>query len=377
MRMHTKAWIKRPVLLNLLFRRSRSYIIKLSKEIWRNLFILTIAYIGNGQSTNRYHLPFSTKLTDKIKVKTIYSPSGRITWEKNPGTNYTSDINDIYNDPEIQLVVVTTPSPLHFKLGKEVLEHGKNVLIEKPFTETSEEAKELFRLADEKGLFIQCYQNRRYDSDFLTVQKVIESGVLGDLLEVEMHYDYFRPEVPESVEHFSIGTSYLYGHACHTLDQVISYFGRPDDVHYEVRQLLGDDRMNDYFDLDLFYGRMKVSVKSSYFRLKERPSFVVYGKKGVFVKETKDRQEEHLKMFYMPENEDFGIDLPEHYGTLTYMDDEGVFHEEKVVSEIGDYSRVYEDIYETLINGKPKAVKDEETLLQIEMLEKGIQQVSK
>jgi predicted dehydrogenase len=118
-------------------------------------------------------------------------------------------------------------------------------------------------------------------------------------------------------------------------------------------------------------------VKSSYFRLKERPSFVVYGKKGVFVKETKDRQEEHLKMFYMPKNEDFGIDLPEHYGTLTYMDDEGVFHEEKVVSEIGDYSRVYEDIYETLINGKPKAVKDEETLLQIEMLEKGIQQVSK
>lgn len=101
------------------------------------------------------------------------------------------------------------------------------------------------------------------------------------------------------------------------------------------------------------------------------------GKKGVFVKETKDRQEEHLKMFYMPENEDFGIDLPEHYGTLTYMDDEGVFHEEKVVSEIGDYSRVYEDIYETLINSKPKAVKDEETLLQIEMLEKGIQQVSK
>lgn len=337
--------------------------------------MLTIAYIGNGKSTNRYHLPFSTKLKDKIKVKTIYSPSGRIAWEKNPGTVYTSDINDIYNDPEIQLVVVTTPSPLHFKLGKEVLEHGKNVLIEKPFTETLAEAQELYRLADEKGLFIQCYQNRRYDSDFLTVQKVIESGVLGDLLEVEMHYDYYRPEVPESVEKFSIGTSYLYGHACHTLDQVISYFGRPDDVHYEVRQLLGDDRMNDYFDLDLFYGRMKVSVKSSYFRLKERPSFVVYGKKGVFVKATKDRQEEHLKMFYMPDNKDFGIDLPEHYGTLTYMDDAGVYHEEKVVSEVGDYSRVYEDIYETLINGKPKAVKDEETLLQIEMLEKGIQQV--
>ncbi|MGM0168428.1 oxidoreductase NAD-binding Rossmann fold protein [Enterococcus sp. AZ135] len=337
--------------------------------------MLTIAYIGNGKSANRYHLPFSTKLADKIKVKTIYSPVEENTWEKIEGVHYTTDINEIYDDPEIQLVVVSTPSSLHYKLGKEVLEHGKNALIEKPFAETSAEAKELFDLAKEKGLLVQCYQNRRFDSDFLTVQKVIESGILGDLIEVEMHYDYFRPEIPESVKEFSLNTSYLYGHACHTLDQVISYFGEPDDIHYEVRQILGEGRMNDYFDLDLFYGRIKVSVKSSYFRLKERPSFIVYGKKGVFVKETKDRQEEHLKIFHMPKNQDFGIDLPEHYGTLTYMDDEGVYHEEKVVSEIGDYSRVYEGVYESIINGKEKIVKDEETLLQIEMLETGIKQI--
>ncbi|HCE12312.1 MAG TPA: NAD(P)-dependent oxidoreductase, partial [Enterococcus sp.] len=172
-------------------------------------------------------------------------------------------------------------------------------------------------------------------------------------------------------------TSYLYGHACHTLDQVISYFGRPDDIHYEVRQLLGKNRMNDYFDLDLFYGRLKVSVKSSYFRLKERPSFVVYGENGVFVKETKDRQEEHLKAFHMPDNPDFGIDLPQHYGTLTYIDQNGDYHEEKVISEVGDYSRVYEELYESIINGKDKIVKDEETILQIEMLETGIQQIQK
>jgi predicted dehydrogenase len=235
----------------------------------------------------------------------------------------------------------------------------------------------LFDLAKSKGLLVQCYQNRRYDSDFLTTQKVIESGVLGDILEVEMHYDYYRPEVPEGVKEFSLDTSYLYGHACHTLDQVISYFGEPDNVHYEVRQLLGENRMNDYFDLDLFYGGMKVSVKSSYFRIKERPSFVVYGKKGMFVKQTKDRQEEHLKMFYMPDHPDFGIDLPQHYGVLTYLDDSGKYHEEKVVSEVGDYSRVYEGLYETIINGKEKIVKDEETLLQIKMLETGIKKMQK
>lgn len=339
--------------------------------------MLTIAYIGNGKSTNRYHMPFSTKLKDKIKVKTIYSRTNKTEWVPVEGATYTNDINDIYNDPEIQLVVVSTYSSTHFSFAKEALEHGKNVLVEKPFTETLEEAQELFALAKEKGLLVQCYQNRRYDSDFLTTQKVIESGILGDILEVEMHYDYFRPEIPESVTEFSIASSYLYGHACHTIDQVISYFGEPDDIHYEVRQLLGKNRMNDYFDLDLFYGGMKVSVKSSYFRIKERPSFVVYGKKGMFVKQTKDRQEEHLKQFYLPNNADFGIDLPEHYGVLTYVDDAGIYHEEKVISEVGDYSRVYAGLYEAIINGQPKTVKDEETLLQLEILETGIKEITK
>lgn len=339
--------------------------------------MLTIAYIGNGKSTNRYHLPFSTKLKEKIKVKTIYSPSNNSPWEKLPGVHYTNELEDIFQDPEIQLVVVTTPLKYHYHYGKMILERGKNVLIEKPFTETSAEAKELFDLAKTKNLIIQCYQNRRFDSDFLTVQKVIESGKLGELLEVEMHYDYYRPEVPQQNQEFTLESSYLYGHGCHTIDQVLSYFGNPDAIHYDVRQLLGAGRMNDYFDLDFYCKQLKVSVKSSYFRLKERPSFVVYGKKGVFTKATKDRQEEHLKLFYLPEHADFGIDLPEHYGTLTYMDEQGNYHEEKVVSEVGDYSRVYAGLYETLINGQPKLVKDEETIRQIEILETGVQTLVK
>lgn len=337
--------------------------------------MLTIAYIGNGKSTNRYHLPFSTQLSDKIKIKTIYSRSGKSDWTPIEGVQYTTNIDDIYNDPEIQLVVVTTPSSSHYPLAKKGLLHGKNMLVEKPFTETVEQAQELFTLANEKNLFVQSYQNRRYDSDFLTVQKVIESNKLGDLLELEMHFDYFRPEVPENSTYSRID-SFLYGHACHTLDQVISYFGEPDEVYSDVRQLLGKGRMNDYFDLDLYYGKLKVSVKSSYFRLTPRPSFIVYGKKGSFVKETKDRQEEHLKQFYMPTEPDFGVDLPQHYGTLTYMDDDNHYHQEKVISEVGDYSRFYEDVYQTLINKQDKVVKDDQTLLQIKLLEEGTKHLS-
>ena len=166
--------------------------------------------------------------------------------------------------------------------------------------------------------------------------------------------------------------SYLYGHGCHTLDQVISYFGKPNDIHYDVRQLLGSGRMNDYFDLDLYYGTLKVSVKSSYFRVKSRPSFIVYGKKGMFEKYSKDRQEEHLKLFHMPTNSDFGKDLPEHYGTLTYYDEDGIYHEEKVSTVDGDYARVYDGIYDSIVNGKEQVIQPWQTILQMEMLETGV-----
>ena len=334
--------------------------------------MLTMGFIGNGKSTNRYQLPFV--LTRKnIKVKTIYARNlNKHDWSRVAGINYTDDLDSLLNDPEIQLISVCTRHDSHYEYARMVLEHGKNCLVEKPFMKNSAEAKEIFALAKEKGLLVQCYQNRRYDSDFLTVQKVIESGKLGNLLEVEMHYDYYRPEIPLNVHEYVGYNGYLYGHGCHTLDQVISYFGKPEKIHYDVRQLLGSGRMNDYFDLDLYYGSMKVSVKSSYFRIKPRASFVVYGKKGCFVKETKDRQEEHLKMFYMPNNSDFGVDTLEQYGVLTYIDDEKVIHEEKIKSVDGDYGRVYDDLYEAIINNKDKKIKDEETLLQLEILEEGI-----
>lgn len=333
--------------------------------------MLTIGYIGNGKSTNRYHLPFVLQRKDAIRVKTIYRRNpDHDSWAKIDGVQYTTDLEEMLQDEEIDMICVCT-SAQHYEYAKMVLEHGKHCLVEKPFTDTYEQAAELFRIAKERGLVVQAYQNRRFDSDFLTVQKVIESGVLGELLELEMHFDYYRPEISQYMptNHYQ---SYLYGHACHTLDQVISYFGEPDSVHYDVRQLSGPGHYNDYFDLDLYYGTLKVSVKSSYLRVKERSSFIVYGRKGCFEKTKKDRQEEHLKLFYMPDRPDFGVDLPEHYGTLCYYDENNVYHEEKVPSIRGDYGRIYDGMYETIINGKEKVVKDKETLLQMKMLEEGI-----
>lgn len=334
--------------------------------------MLTLGYIGNGKSTNRYHLPFVLNRKDKFKVKSIFSPHALSSkWDKIDGVYYTENVDEVLNDPEIDIIVVCTMQKYHYEYAKKALDHNKHVLVEKPFMMTYDEAKEIFSYAKEKGKMVQCYQNRRYDSDFLTVQKVIESGKLGEIYEVEMHFDYYRPETPENST-FEFYDSYLYGHGCHTLDQVISYFKEPDHVNYDVRCLCGKGKMNDYFDLDLFYGdNLKVSVKSSYFRIKRRPSFVVYGKKGMFVKENADRQEADLKKFYMPDHQDFGLDTQDDYGTITYMDEYQNYCEEKVVSVPGDYGRVYDAIYETLVHGAEPKVYDEETLCVMKLLETG------
>ena len=334
---------------------------------------LTIGYLGNGKSANRYHLPFALNRPEKIRVKTIYQRHVRHdVWPAIEGVRYTDKLEELLGDPEIEVIVVCTPAATHAALARQVLEAGKHCVVEKPFAVSEEEAKSVFALAHEKGLTVECYQNRRFDSDFLTVQQVIASGRLGLLFEVDMHYDYYRAAVPEGVATYSRENAFLYTHACHTVDQVISYFGRPTSVQADVRQLLGAGRMNDYFDLDFDYAEqnLKVSVKSSYFRAKARPSFAVYGRRGVFIKETQDRQEADLKKFYLPQGHaDFGLDLPEHYGTLIYYDENGNYHEEKVPSVRGDYARFYDALYETIVNGAPPLVKKEETMLQMRILE--------
>ncbi|WP_056995693.1 Gfo/Idh/MocA family oxidoreductase [Limosilactobacillus equigenerosi] len=342
---------------------------------------LTIGYYGNGKSTNRYHLPFLMRRQAKIRVKTIYARTLKNDWPRWENITYTNQVDDLLTDTTIDVVVVTTPPETHYQIAKQVLLAGKNVVLEKPFTHSVAEAQELFDLAKAKGLMIQGYQNRRFDSDFLTTQSVIESGKLGPLTEVEMHFDYFRPEVPLATDHYDKASSYVYNHACHTVDQVLAYFGQPTSYHADVRQLLGTGRMNDYFDLDFYYqpetsampitpGGLKVSIKSSYFRIKPRPSFVVYGQRGMFMKADKDRQEADLKKFYLPDHDDFGLDQPQHYGTLTYYDDQGQYHEEAVPTVPGDNGRFYDALYDTLINHQPVLVTEAQTMQQMMILDR-------
>lgn len=336
---------------------------------------LNIAYIGNGKSTNRYHIPFVLDRPELFTVKTIFARHiDHKTWAAVPGAAYVTDIAAILEDPTIDIVEICTPSELHYAQARQVLEAGKHVVVDKPFAATEAEAAELFALAAQQGVTVQCYQNRRFDSDYLTMRQVVESGKLGHVFEVVTSYDYWRPRMMDG-RPFSVVGSAAYGHASHCLDQLISWLGAPDRFRCDVRQLKGPGTANDYFDYDLYYDdrNLKATAHANYSCAILRPSFEVYGDRGAYVKYEKDQQERDLKHFYLPVgHDDFGLDAPEQYGTLRYYDEDG-FHEERVPSVRSSYAQFYDALYATVAEGAPQLVKPEETLAQMRILEAGMQ----
>lgn len=335
---------------------------------------LNIGYIGNGKSANRYHIPFALCRPDKFNVAKIWSVHPEADpWPRVPGAAYTSDLDELLGDPDIDVVEVCSPSSFHVENARAVLEAGKHVTVDKPFAATVAQAEELFALAEEKGVTIQCYQQRRFDSDFVTAKRVMESGRLGRVFEIVTSYDYWRPHMMDGMGLHPVDNA-GFGHGSHCIDQLVSWLGVPDRWSSELRQLNGPDAANDYFDVDLYYDdrNLKATAHANYDMAFDRPSFAVYGDRGAYVKWGKDQQERDLKHFYMPlGHDDFGLDEARDYGTLRYEDETG-FHEERVVSERTCYSLFYDALYETVANGAECLVRPEETLAQLRILEDGM-----
>ena len=337
--------------------------------------VLNVGYIGNGKASNRYHIPFMLTLPEKFRVKTIYARHIRHdAWDAVPGATYVDDLDAVLGDPAIDIVEICTPSRCHFEHAKAALRAGKHVVVDKPFAGSEAEAAELFELARAQGVTVQCFQNRRFDSDYVTARAVYDSGKLGHVFEVVTSYDYFRPHMMDGVGLDPIDNA-AYGHATHCLDQLIAWFGVPDRFHAEVRQTKGAGAAVDYFDYDLYYDELnlKATAHANYASAFLRPSFAVYGDRGAYLKMEKDQQERDLKHFYLPAGHpDFGQDSLEQYGLLRYVDETGAMREERVPSERTSYAQFYEALFETVAHGAPQLVKPEETLAQMRILEAGM-----
>nr|SFZ88657.1 Putative oxidoreductase [Loigolactobacillus rennini] len=340
---------------------------------------LTMAVIGFGKSATRYHLPYIMQRKN-IQVKWIYAhhlnkrPETQKAYEQR-GITFTDQIDTILTDPAVQLLTICLPPSLHFEFAKRGLTAGKNVLVEKPFTETVTEAKTLFELAAAKHLLVMPYQNRRFDGEFLALKQVLQTGYLGEPLELESHFDHYRPD--PQIKHGAAIDGTFYGLGSHLIDQVVALFGRPQQVSYDIRaQQNPVSTVDDYYDVDLFYDNFKAIVKSSFLVAQPYPRFILHGTQGSFVKYGIDQQENDLKAGITPAATDFGLDSPKFYGELTYQNANGDWINKQLRTPRGDYGRVYDGLYASIIQGKAPLVTREQALTDLEILTAGIKQAS-
>lgn len=329
--------------------------------------MLTIAYIGFGVSVREYHIPY-VENRDDAKVKYVYRrevdiPAFAQYEEFYPEITFTTDLDAVLNDPEVNLVVVSSPDVTHVPYAKQILNAGKHALIEKPFAPTAKEAQEVFDLATEKGLICMPNQNRRYDSDFLAVKEVMASGKLGDLVRLESHYDYFKTN--GWFDYF--GT--LYNLAVHTTDQIISLLGMPDEMRYDVRSIHHPGEADDYYDLEFFYGNSKASVNTNMCVSIDYPRFIVHGTNGSFTLPPVLHNSGKKKV--VGRHKVSFEDAPEErWGTLVYHKD-GETITEKVKVGCAHYERVYDSLVAAIENkdASLKCIKDAEVVKVLEILE--------
>ena len=135
------------------------------------------AIIGFGVAGKFMHAPFIKTQPEHYEVVSVLERHKDESKMLFPSAIITRSIEELLAINEIELVIITTPNDTHFPYAKAALMAGKHVVVDKPFTITSAEAFELIELSKQVNKVISVYQNRRYVSDFLTINLLIDDSV--------------------------------------------------------------------------------------------------------------------------------------------------------------------------------------------------------
>ncbi len=330
---------------------------------------VTVGIVGYGLSGAVFHAPLISSIGG-FKLKKIVSSKPSEVKASYPSVEVVSTTSELMADPEIGLVVIGAPNSTHFPVAKEALMAGKHVVVDKPFTNTSREAGELVELAGEKGLLLSVFQNRRWDNDFLTIKSCLKSGLLGEVLSYEAHYDRFRPEVkPRWRDRDLPGSGMLFDLGSHLIDQAIHLFGLPETIYADLQKQRPGSETIDYFHLLLGFGKFRVILHSGSIIKKPGPRFLIHGTKGSFLKYGLDSQEDALRNGSSPGDHGWGLDKPEDFGELTW-EVEGLNLTSRVETLPGSYQSYYLQLLAAITEGAPLPVtarEGQETIRLIEL----------
>jgi scyllo-inositol 2-dehydrogenase (NADP+) len=324
-----------------------------------------------GMSGRLFHAPFLHAHPGFI-LRAVTERHNKHAKSFYPGLLSYDTTDELINDEEIELIIVNTPNTTHYAYAKQALMAGKHVLIEKPAGTSSGEVKELYQLAATMNREVMIYQNRRWDSDFQSVKTVVESGVIGKLVEVHFRFDRYRPLIENKAfkEEPVPGSGLAWNLGPHLLDQVISLFGRPERYHKTTASHRMHSKVDDYFFFHFIYpGNMNVYIHGSLLVPQPLPAYVLHGVSGTYVKNRLDVQEAQLQKGISPRDSNYGMEDPGGGGELTLINSKGEKTVQQLPASRGNYSELFDAVFQQIRHKQPYPVKKEEIILQMEMLE--------
>ncbi len=330
---------------------------------------INTALCSFGMSGKVFHAPF-IHANKGFDLYAVWERSQKKAASVYPGIRSYSSLELMLADDAIDLVVVNTPNYTHHEFAKKALLAGKHVLVEKSFTVTVSEAEELLQIARQKSLVLSVFQNRRFDSDFKTVRKIVTEGSLGKIVEAEIHFDRFNLNLSpkQHKETTNAGAGLLHDLGPHIIDQALCLFGMPNSLFGFLRVLRPMSIVNDYIDMHLFYPGLTVRLKAGLI-VKELPAaYSVHGTHGSFVKSRADIQEDVLKSGREPGSADWGTEPAEAGGILNIIKD-GETIRTRIKSLQGNYMEFYDGLYGAIINNKKPPVSGEDGLNVMKIIE--------
>lgn len=269
----------------------------------------------------------------------------------------------------VALVVVATPPATHVPLATAALEAGCAVVVDKPFTLTSEEGETLMALAKERGQILTTYQNRRWDGEYLTLRKLLAEGALGEVRRFESRMERWQPEITKEWKAQATAASgggLLFDLGTHLIDQALQLFGPVRHVYGELAARRPVELAEDDVFVALEHANGVIShLWANLSAPQKGPRLRVLGSEAAYVKYGGDVQESQIRAGILPGHPGYGIDPEESWGILGGDGDTTA-----VPTERGNFSRFYELLAAAILEGAPVPVDPADAVAGLRIIER-------
>ena len=331
---------------------------------------MRVALVGYGLSGKVFHAPVIATVPD-LSLQLIVTRQADLVAADWPKIETTDSFERVLEDPEIDLVVIASPTPAHAWQAQAALEAGKHVVVEKPFTVKSAEAMSLDALARSQRRVLSVFHNRRWDGDFRTIQRLVEDGTLGDISRFEAHFDRYRMTIPVRWRDADApGGGYLYDLGAHLIDQVLVLFGPPETVWADLAIRRPGGRSVDDLHVVFAYRGLRAVIRSSMMTAQVGPRYQIHGTSGSFLKWGLDPQEDALKAGGRPGARGWGQESPDKDGQLTVaLGPDGPMQQSRVPTVAGNYATYYRALAQAIRIGGPPPVTAAEGAAVIQAIE--------